>query len=111
MKLPPYGKPLYELISKGFKPNNSVNLFIGHNAWKKGEAFSISYPSRTLILPPWLSSVDYFWPVKSCDMLVHDTSYSEQEYINRLVFSLYEHDADIVRVIDSKKNLIIYHKE
>ena len=110
-KLPPYGKPLADLIASGNRPSNSINLFIGTKAWDKGKAFSISYPTRTLILPAWLSAITYYWPVKACDILIHDTSYSDPEYVDELVYALYQHDADIVRFINDEKKLITYHKE
>jgi hypothetical protein len=110
-KLPPYGKPLGELIKSGSKPTNSVNLFIGPNAWKKGESFSISYPLRTLILPAWHSPFIYYWPVKECDILIFDTGYSEKDYVDEVVDALYQDEADIIRFIDSEKNLIVYHKD
>ena len=111
MKLPPYGKGLYDLIQQNLKPSNSVNLFIGTKAWDKGRAFSVSYPNRTLILPAWHDPYLYYWPVKDCDILIVDTGYANDDYIESLVISLYQHQAAIVRFIDPDMNLIVYHKE
>lgn len=110
-RIPPFGKPLAQLIEDGFRPNNSINLFIGMNAWQKGQNFSKSYPTRTLILPPWHSSLSYYWPVKDCDILIFDTGYAENKYVNELAAALYQHEAEIVRFIDPYDNFIVYHKE
>lgn len=98
-KTAPYGKPLQDLINKGMKPNNSVNLFVGRKAWVKGKAFSISYPDRTLILPAFECPSVYSWPVNDCDILIIDTGYCEMDYLNDLAFYLYEHGAKIVRCV------------
>lgn len=98
-KLPPYGKPLHDLLQSGSHPKNDINLFIGHKAWKKGEAFSISYPTRTLIIPPWNNPGNYFWPVQNCDVLIIDTGYAEKQYLSNLAGVLFEHGASVVRGI------------
>ena len=98
-KIPPYGKPLAELIKSGKTPNNSINLFIGNLAWQKGKNFSVSCPERTLIIPPWDAPYLYWWPVNSCDVIIFDTGYAEQDYINDLVECLYTDGADIARYI------------
>jgi hypothetical protein len=110
-KIPPYGKPLYDLIKSGFKPNNDIKLFIGNKAWEKGKNFSISYPHNTLILPPWFSPQSYYWPVKQCDVLIFDTAFAKEEYIEELATSLYEQDANKVRFVNSDYELIVFHKE
>lgn len=110
-KLPPFGKSLNEIVQKGFRPTNSINLFIGHNAWNKGQNFSISYPTRTLVLPPWLSPSNFYWPVTQCDVLIFDTGYADIKYVEDLVFSLYSDRADIVRYISPEFTLTVYRKE
>lgn len=111
MQLPPYGKPLYELLKSGKLPNNSVNLFIGTKAWDKGRAFSTMYPTRTLILPAWLPAKDYYWPVKGCDILIFDTNFALEDYVDELAKLLYQHGATIVRFVNHESQLIVYHKE
>lgn len=111
MKLPPYAKPLYELITSGFHPNNDINVFIGNKAWNKGKAFSVSFPERTCLVPPWDSPCSYYWPVNNCDILVVDTGYANSDYLYELAECLYEHCAKIVRVISPDFKLSIYHKE
>ena len=110
-KIPPYGKPLDNLIKSGYRPQNSINIFIGTRAWEKGRGFSISHPTTTLVLPAWEAAAYYFWPVKGCDILIHDTSYADDDYVNELVCALYQHEADIARFINDEKKLIIFHKE
>lgn len=110
-KIPPYGKPLDELIRSGLRPTNSINLFIGTHAWEKGKSFSLSYPTRTLALPAWQSPHNYSWPVQGCDILIHDTSYANEDYVRELAYALYQHEADIVRFINSEKSIITYHKD
>ncbi len=110
-KLPPFGKPLYELLKAGFRPNNDVKLFIGIKAWEKGKAFSVSYPAQTLILPPWVSPFSYIWPVKQCDILIFDTGYAEKAYIEQLAFLLLQDGANIVRAVSSEYLLTVYKKD
>lgn len=110
-KLPPYGKPLYELQQKGSRPANSINIWIGRKAWHKGQAFSQSMLFRTLVLPPWLSPISYLWPVKQCDVLIHDTGYADEPYVEELVYCLYMDEADKVRLLSPNYNLTVYHKE
>ncbi len=111
MKLPPYGKPLHLLITSGYRPAGSINLFIGNHAWEYGCGFAVSYPTRTLILPAWIGADSYSWPVFGCDILIHDTGYADTDYVSELVTALYQNDADIVRFINSARQLIVYHKE
>ncbi len=110
-KTPPYGKTLDNLIKSGFRPNNTINLFIGPKSWEKGQSFSVMFPTRTLILPAWLPASDYYWPVTGCDILMFDTGFSNEEYVEELASVLYQHEADIVRFIDSNNELTVYHKE
>ena len=110
-KLPPYGKRLYDLQCQNQHPSNSINLFIGNHAWQKGEAFSRMYPARTLILPPWFSPNEYHWPVNQCDILIFDTGYAEEEYLDELAICLYQSGANIIRYIAPDFSLTIYHKE
>jgi hypothetical protein len=110
MKLPPYARPLHDLISSGVRPSNDVYVFTGEHAWEKGKNISISYPDRTIVLPPWLSPFTYYWPVKDCDMLIVDR-FSESFYIDEVAICLYEFGARIVHFIDFDDTFITYHKE
>ena len=111
MKLPPYAKPLHELISNNEVPNNDVNIFIGTKSWNKGRPFAATYPTRTCVLPAWHSAFSYYWPVNNCDILVCDTGYADPDYLLELAQCLYEHGANIVRVISPEYKLYIYHKD
>lgn len=111
MKLPPYARPLHDLISSGVRPSNDVYVLIGQHAWQKGKNLSVSYPNRIITLPPWNSPFSYYWPVNDCDILVCDTGYANSDYLLELAQCLYEHDATIVRVISPEYKLSIYHKE
>jgi hypothetical protein len=110
-KFLPYSKPLADLIKSGFAPSNDVNVFLGQNAWAKGKKFAVSYPERTLVLPPWENPSDFYWPVKECDVLVCDTGYAELDYLHDLALCLYESAASIVRMISPDFKITIYHKE
>ncbi len=110
-KLPPFGKPLYELLKAGFRPNNDVKLFIGIKAWEKGKAFSVSYPAQTLILPPWVSPFSYIWPVKQCDILIFDTGYAQQVYLEELIYCLHMDGANKVRSICPVFKFSVYEKD
>src|SRR5574338_269801 len=98
-KYPPYSHILEHLIHSNHRPRNDINLFIGNHAWKRAENFSISYPERTLILPPWHDPGMYDWPVKGCSLLIFDTGYSKNDYVNDLAFYLYQDGANIVRYV------------
>jgi len=100
-KIPPYGKPLFDLLSSGSRPKNDINLFIGYKAWEKGKAFSISYPCRTLTLPPWCNPVVYCWPVQDCDVLIFDTGYAEERYLTDLSGALFEDGASKIRCVNT----------
>ena len=110
-KLPPYGKSLQDLQQKGLRPTNSIKVFMGNNAWKKGDGSAINYPERTLVLPPWICASSYTWPVKDCDILIFDSGYAEMGYIENLVQCLYLDGADIVRYVSPELKLTVYYKE
>lgn len=111
MKLPPYARPLYELISTGFRPDNDVNLFVGQHAWKKGKSSSVSYTYRTIALPPWLSPSSFFWPVNQCDILIVDTGYAEESYTHELVYCLYKDGANNVRLVAPDYSIVLFEKD
>src|SRR5258708_1868426 len=108
LKTPPYGKPLADLIHSGFKPNNSVYVFIGQQAWHMGRARSISNPCNVLVLPAYHCPTAYQWPVYQCDILIIDTGYPEIEYIEDLVFCLYSYGALVVRYLSPDLKLTIF---
>lgn len=99
MQIPPFGKPLYDLIKEGCRPKNSVYLFIGKNAWQRGRSSAVMRPTRTLILPPDENPINYDWPVIQCDILIFDTGECTEHYIDLLVFQLLKNNADVVRCI------------
>lgn len=99
MKLPPFGKPLYELLQLNSRPNNDIYLFIGKNAWNEGKTSSLIRPERTLILPPFDSPFLYNWPVNECGILIYDSGESTKEYIEDIAICLLQSQAEIVRVI------------
>lgn len=110
-KLPPYGRPLADLIKKGFRPNNDINLFIGNKAWQKGNSFSITCPTRTLVLPPWLSPFDYHWPVKQCGILLFDTGYADKTYLEDLIYCLFKNEAASIYLVFPQFSSIFYKKD
>lgn len=112
LKTLPYGKPLTDLQNSGFKPaNNAIYVWIGINAWKKGAAFSISYPTRNLVLPPYESPFIYHWPVKECDILLYDTGNCDDDYIEEIAYCLLQSDANKVHYISPDYEFKYFHKE
>jgi hypothetical protein len=111
LKLPPYSKELYKKSKKGILPSNDINIWLGKDAWKKANSFAISMPDRLALLPPWDDPNIYFWPVMGCDVLLMDAGGSDNEYIEDLVYYLYRHNANKVRLITHDFNFIIFHKE
>lgn len=109
-KIPPFGRALFALQQKGYCPRNTINLWIGQHAWDKGKIFSRMMPRRTLILPPWLAPEKFHWPVKEADVLIHDTGYAEQDYLDDLARVLYQDGADIVRCLTPDLILQIFEK-
>lgn len=99
MKIPPFGKPLYELIQSNHHPQNSIYIFIGKNAWQDGKSSSLNRIDRTLVLPPFDPPFLYHWPVNECDLLIYDSGGCEEEYIEEIAFCLLESQAEIVRCI------------
>lgn len=110
MKLPPYAKNLLEQISKGVVPSKFIYLWIGNKAWDLANRMSLLLPDRTLLLPPWLPAYDYHWPVSLCKILIVDTGYAEQDYIQEIVYSLYKNGAVEVRFLCPNFDLTIYKK-
>jgi hypothetical protein len=110
-KIPLYGIPLYNLQKKGERPTNSIYLFIGQNARKKGEAFKISQPTRLLVLPPYLSPFDFRWPVDQCSVIIFDSGYPDEEYIKDTVHCLYEAGATKVIYSSPEGKTTIFDKE
>jgi hypothetical protein len=110
-KIPPFGEGLFELQQQGKVPIGSVYLWIGDRAWYKGAAFSASRPFTNLLLPPWLSSTEYIWPVRQCNVCIFDTGYAELEYVEELAYCLLKEGATNIHYSDPYHNLTIYHKE
>jgi hypothetical protein len=111
MKLPPYAKPLKDLIDSRLRPNNDVYVFIGKDAWTKGKSFSISYPERTIAIPPWQSPESFIWAVKQCDILIVDTGFADASYIHELVYCLYENGANNVRLVTPDFSIVLFKKD
>ncbi len=111
MKVPPFGKPLKELLQSGELPTNSIYLYIGNKAWERGKKSSISRTSRTLILPPNESPLIYDWPVNGCDILMIETSPIDTESIEHLVAILFGNGATKVTLISFDFLLTIYKKD
>ena len=108
-KLPPYARTLFDLIQRGGKPSNSINVFVGFYAWKKGQAFSVSYPDFTIALPPWHSAFQYYWPVSGYDVCLINTGGAEDEYLEETAFVLLQHQSTKVIIVND--GVTIYRKE
>jgi hypothetical protein len=111
MKIPPFGKPLRDLIASGGKHDNDIYLFIGQKAWDRGKSSSISRPTRTLILPPGDSPLIYHWPVNGCDILLIETSPVDTDYIEHFVNTLFSYGSNIVRLMSNNLSLTIHKKD
>jgi len=111
MKIPPYGKPLKELLQSGQKPSNSVYLYIGKDGWKKAENTFLSRPTRTMLLPNNHRASDYDWPVSGCDILIIETSPLTDQYIEDVVQTLFIQGAIKVTLISVDFSTVIYEKD
>lgn len=103
--LPPYGKVL-----KSLNPTNDVFLFVGQHAWQKAKNFQLQRPG-TLCLPAYLDPFEFEWPVCGYDILVIDTGYCDQDYIETIAACLLSFEANIVRYVSLEGYLTIYKKE
>ena len=110
-KIPPYGKALYDLYKKNLKPEYSIRLFIGSYAWSRAKIFAYDFPERTLLIPPWLCPSDYFFPVKQCKVLIVDTSFAENDYLDDLAYCLFKDEADFVICNQPDANFINFKKD
>ena len=98
-KLPPYGKPLANLLAQGKLPNNSVYCFCGKEAWQRAAA---SAKCRlTLCLPFGTDPFDFNWPVAHCDILIYSTGGMQRIKLERFTYCLLHHKAFVVRVISN----------
>lgn len=110
-RIPPYGRPLYFLIQKRQRPRNSVYLYVGAKAWTKGKISAELRPARTLVLPGYIDPSTYQWPVHDCDILIIDTGFCDQTYIEDLVRELFQAKAQIVRFVSPDYLLTVYQKD
>lgn len=111
MKIPPFSKPLKELLQSGQLPANNIYVYIGINSWEKGTLSSIPRPTRTLVLPPNRKAIDYEWPVKDCDILLIETSLITDVYREDVVYVLFKYDALNVTVIKADFSTLFYKKD
>lgn len=110
-KLPPYGKNLFQLQQQGLKPNYTIFIWIGNNAWSMARHTIDIRPDRTLLIPPWECPTGFMWPVNGCRVLIVDTGWAEDAYLNDLTYCLYQGGAGIVFCNTPDSDLIIFHKE
>ena len=113
MKVPPFGKPLKELLCSGSLPNNSVWLYVGKNAWQAGKNTCLSRPTRTLVLPPNASPLEYDWPVNGCSIVLVETAFVFTVQIEHLINILFSYEATGVALIsaDPRSKLTFYKKD
>lgn len=111
LKWPPFSAYLRSLLLHNDVPTNDVYLFVGHKAYSKAEAFhSNKQRLTTIYLPPYECPSMYEWPVKSCDVLIWDTGWCEEGYLNDLAYYLYQFDANIVRCLTPEFQLFKFNK-
>jgi hypothetical protein len=111
MKIPPYGKPLKDLLSQNIIPNNSVYLYIGSGAWRSAENTVMSRPTRTILLPPEASPLDFAWPVSQCDILIIATSSFSQDFIETFAYLLISYGAEKVTYLSIDLLSTIYKRD
>ena len=109
LNLPPFGKTLLEWQKQGVRPQNSVYLHAGYNAYARAAKAQASRLG-TICLPPYEDPSGFFWPVWSCDVLIFDRGFSDPEYLNDLAYYLYKCKAAIVRCVTSDFDLLIFDK-
>lgn len=104
-KLVPYGSQLKSRLIK-----NDVYLFIGNHAWEKAKNFQSSRPG-SLCLPPFHDPSIYEWPVPNYDILIFDTGFCDQDYIDAITDELFSSGANIVRYISVDFKTSIFKKD
>lgn len=100
-KLPPFGKV------KGMQ--SEIYLFIGRRSWEKASNFQIQRPG-TLCLPAYLNPYDFTWPIKDSEILMFDTSWCDDNYIEEIVKCLFFYEAKIVRFFNSCDDFFVFRK-
>jgi len=110
VKLPPFGKYLYDCIKNNQYPNNDVYIFMGIDAWQDASAFQTSRPG-TMCLPPCDRPQMYDWPLLNCDVLLFDSSVTDESYIETIALCLLSNGANIVRYVSFDNQLSIYKKD
>ena len=112
LPIPPYAKPLSLLQAQGYRPANDIYLFIGPHAWRKCAGLKSLHSERLMMIPPWLSPSRYFYPVMQCGVMLFDTGWAHQEYIDETVTALFRDGAKKVYHIPTNlKPLVIFHKD
>jgi len=96
MKLPPYGKRLYEFLIAGNVPTNDIYVFTGKWSFNKCEGFKLN--KFALCLPKYTCPNDLFWPVEDCDIIVFDDGSSTLDMCEDVVLVLLRDGANIVRL-------------
>jgi len=109
-KYPPYSKRLFEYMKDKQNPIREILIFLGKDAWKKGQSFLNKCP--VVILPPDSNRPqDYDWGcVKGLSVLVFDTSDVGSELIRRLSYELLMAGATIVRVVFVNFGMAIFRR-
>lgn len=111
MRIPPFSKPLRDLLARGEHPISDVYLFLGQQAWEYGKRSTIMRVSRTIVLPPDKHPDVYDWPVIGCDILMIETSPLETDYIETIAQTVFSHGANTVHLISNDLSLTIYKKD
>ena len=70
LKLPPFGRALYERLKSDTTPIYNIYLFLGLNAWRDAREHALDYADTTLCLPPYVDPFAYTYPVYGCGILV-----------------------------------------
>lgn len=110
LPIPPFAKNLDDLQKIYCQPSNDVYIFMGIHSWKKASNIFRSHPTRTICLPPKTSPYRYRWPVGMCDILLFDTSETDDQLVDDLVAVLFKSGATKVIYISHLFDLSIFKR-
>lgn len=106
MKLPPFGNTVNNHIV--------IFLFMGFRAYKdakKDIQENETNGHATLCLPPWVSSLEYSWPVKGCAILIYDSGGGEPNYVSDLIKTLFFYEASYIHYVSPEKEQISFTRK
>lgn len=110
MKTIPYGKSLEELQQQNLILPDNIFIVIGKDAWSFIKGLIKNFP-HSLCLPPFHSSLNYYWPVNKCDIFIIDTGRCSDSYVEELILRLFFFDANIVLYSSLQQTINVFKKD